>query len=78
MKRQLSLPVGETPMPVRPVHDGTVAIGARLWDLYRQFGEQPSEAAVDLVSIALAVTAGDIARGLRETGDYLRDWGLIV
>ena len=43
----------------RPSHDGTAAIGARLRDLYRQFGVQPSEAAVDLVSIALAVMAAD-------------------
>ena len=43
----------------RPAHDGTAAIGARLRDLYRQFGVQPSEVAVDLVSVALAVTAAD-------------------
>ena len=43
----------------RPVHDGTAAIGGRLRDLYRQFGVQPSDVAVDLVSIALAVTAAD-------------------
>lgn len=43
----------------RPVQDGTAAIGARLRELYRQFSVQPSEAAVDLVSIALAVTAAD-------------------
>ncbi len=43
----------------RPAQDGTAAIGGRLRDLYRQFGEQPSAAAVDLVSIALAVTAAD-------------------
>ena len=43
----------------RPVQDGTAAIGRRLRDLYRSFGVQPSAAAVDLVSIALAVTAAD-------------------
>jgi len=43
----------------RPVQDRTAAIGGRLRDLYRQIGVQPSAAAVDLVSIALAVTAAD-------------------
>lgn len=43
----------------RPVHRGTVAIGAKLRDLYMRLGVQPSNIAVDLVSIALAVTAAD-------------------
>lgn len=43
----------------RPAREGTAAIGAGLRDLYRRFGVQPSAAAVDLASIALAVTAAD-------------------
>ena len=42
-----------------PVHPGTVAIGGQLRNLYQRFGVQPSTQAVDLVSIALAVTAAD-------------------
>ena len=42
-----------------PARDGTAAVGARLRNLYRRFGVQPSAAGVDLVSIALAVTAAD-------------------
>ena len=41
------------------VHHGTVAIGAQLRRLYMHLGVQPSNIAVDLVSIALAVTAAD-------------------
>ena len=43
----------------KPVHYGTAAIGAQLRDLYKRLGVQPSARAVDLVSIALAVTAAD-------------------
>ena len=42
-----------------PAHPGTVAIGGKLRNLYRRFGVQPSNRAIDLVSIALAVTAAD-------------------
>ena len=42
-----------------PVHRGTVSIGGQLRNLYARLGVQPSNRAVDLVSIALAVTAAD-------------------
>ena len=42
-----------------PARDGTAAIGAGIRDLFRSFGVQPSAASVDLVSVALAVTAAD-------------------
>ncbi len=42
-----------------PVHPRTAAIGAQLRDLYMRLGVRPSNRAVDLVSIALAVTAAD-------------------
>ena len=38
---------------------GTVAIGKQVTDLFHRFGTQPSTRAIDLVSIALAVTAAD-------------------
>lgn len=38
---------------------GTAAIGRQVRDLFMRFGVQPSTRAVDLVSIALAVTAAD-------------------
>mmetsp|Transcript_23643 Transcript_23643/g.41986 ORF Transcript_23643/g.41986 Transcript_23643/m.41986 type:complete len:436 (-) Transcript_23643:3469-4776(-) len=41
--------------PVR----GSAAIGKQVFDLFHRFGVQPSTRAVDLLSIALAVTAAD-------------------
>lgn len=43
----------------RPPYNRTAAIGSQMRDLYLRFGVQPSVAAVDFVSIALAVTAAD-------------------
>lgn len=42
-----------------PVHSGTAAIGGQVRDILMRFGLQPSIAAVDFLSIALAVTAAD-------------------
>lgn len=42
-----------------PIHKGTAAVGGQFRDLYKRLGAQPSTRAVDLVSIALAVTAAD-------------------
>lgn len=51
---------------------GTAAIGNQVKNLYLRFGVQPSTRAVDLVSIALAVTAADTFL-LREDSDS--GWG---
>ncbi|RWF99698.1 MAG: hypothetical protein EOQ54_28720 [Mesorhizobium sp.] len=55
---------GKAPKP------GTVAIGNQVRDLFLRLGVQPSTRAVDLVSIALAVTAADtfVLRDETDTG----------
>ena len=59
----------------KAVHHGTVAIGAQLRELYMHLGVQPSNMAVDLVSIALAVTAADtyVRRAEADTS-----WGRVI
>ena len=43
----------------RPRYKGTAAVGARFRELYKRLGAQPSTRAIDLITIALAVTAAD-------------------
>ena len=63
----------------RPVYDGTGAIGGQLRDLYLRFGAQPSRKAVDMVSIALAVTAADtFVRRTQAANAWSRDLKLVL
>ncbi|CAN7430392.1 hypothetical protein LJR231_002794 [Phyllobacterium sp. LjRoot231] len=62
-----------------PVHSGTAAIGGQVRDILMRFGLQPSVAAVDFLSIALAVTAADTFI-LRENSDngWSRDISIVL
>ncbi len=62
-----------------PVHPKTAAIGNQLRDGASRFGVQPSSAAMDFVSIALAVTAADtfVRRDAADNG-WSRNFQLVL